>query len=60
MIADSLKINKNLKTLMIEKNNIGDVGADYLLDCLKINSTLTHINILINSISTDKLDKIDN
>ncbi len=45
---------------MIEKNNIGDVGADYLLDCLKINSTLTHINILINSISTDKLDKIDN
>jgi hypothetical protein len=60
MIAESLKINKNLKTLMIEKNNIGDVGADYLLDCLKINSTLTHINILINSISTDKLDKIDN
>ena len=45
---------------MIEKNNIGDMGADYLLECLQINSTLTNINILINSISIDKLDKIDN
>lgn len=43
--ADTLKVNKTLKSLNIESNFITGIGILALVDALKVNGTLTEIKI---------------
>ncbi|KAG9060730.1 hypothetical protein KI688_008941 [Linnemannia hyalina] len=49
-LSETLKTNSSLTTLNLERNSIGDNGAQALSEALKTNSTLTTLNLLRNSI----------
>lgn len=49
-IFESLKSNSKLKRLYIS-NRIDDLGATNMGDCLKLNSTLTYLDVCANNIS---------
>ena len=48
----TLQANNHLRTLKIAENDIGDEGARYLAEALKVNSTLTSLDVHGNSLCT--------
>ena len=44
------QINTTLKTLQMRRNKVGDLGASKLADCLKINTSLTSLELTCNPI----------
>jgi Ran GTPase-activating protein (RanGAP) involved in mRNA processing and transport len=58
LIADALKDNKSLESLVLSKNNIGSDGAKMIADALKINKPLTLLDINENNIGDNGANQI--
>ena len=60
-IANALKTNTTLSTLVLSKNRIGDDGTEAIAEALEINKILTEIkldgNLISDEIKTKILDK---
>ncbi|KAL0240049.1 hypothetical protein GEMRC1_010156 [Eukaryota sp. GEM-RC1] len=52
-LADALKVNTSVKSIDLQWNCIGDVGARALADALKFNDTVTNVDLFANSIGDD-------
>jgi len=59
MLAEVLKINTGVTTLNISCNQIGDEGAQALIDCLFLNKTLQELDLSINSLSDSLKESIN-
>ncbi|KJE95309.1 hypothetical protein CAOG_05771 [Capsaspora owczarzaki ATCC 30864] len=49
-IAEALKVNTTLIKLYLDRNQIGDVGAQAIAEALKVNTTLTTVYLYNNQI----------
>ncbi|KJE92764.1 TKL/IRAK protein kinase [Capsaspora owczarzaki ATCC 30864] len=49
-IAEALKLNTTLTTLVLSENQIGDAGAQSIAEALKVNTTLTELRLEFNQI----------
>ena len=50
-LADALRTNSSLQTLLFVDNNVGEAGARQLADALRANTTLQHLYLCDNAVT---------
>lgn len=49
-LTNTLQVNQHIKTLKIAENDLGDEGARYLADAIRVNTTLTTLDLHGNAL----------